>query len=444
MVLGGTTRKAKPNGGKIREFFEELIILRDLISLACYKVMSNVNTPAPGAPFYTPYQNPAAGTAVVPQASGKAIPKLFQPLKIRGLELQNRIFVEFRPLPDLTTFGGIVSRGPGLTLSEAVAVVPEGRITPQDAGIWSDAHADALKPVVDFAHSQNQKIGIQLAHAGRKASCNAPWLDCPNPVATEDVDGWPDNVWAPSPIPFHPSYPQPKELTKDGIKNVVNAFVEAAKRAVKIGFDVIEIHSAHGYLLSSFLSPTSNRRTDDYGGSFENRTRLLIEIVDGVRAVIPQDMPLFVRVSGTEWLEEVLPLEESWTVEDTCRLAVILAEHGVDLFDVSAGGIDSRQKIRSGPEYQVPFAAAAKEAVGSKMLVSAVGGLWDGKVASGVLESGKADVIFVGRQFQKNPGLVWSMADDLDVQIYSARQIQWGFRGRGIRFLGTNKKEADK
>ncbi|PPQ92802.1 hypothetical protein CVT25_004060 [Psilocybe cyanescens] len=415
--------------------------------------MSNVNAPAPGALYFTPYQNPAAGTAVVPQASGKPIPKLFQPLKIRGLVFQNRIFVsplcQYSAKDGFVTpwimahLGGIVSRGPGLTISEAVAVVPEGRITPEDAGIWSDAHAEALKPVVDFAHSQNQKIGIQLAHAGRKASCIAPWLNSENPLATEDLGGWPSNVWAPSAIPFHPLYPQPKELSVEGIKNVVSAFVDAAKRAVAVGFDVIEVHSAHGYLLSSFLSPTSNKRTDNYGGSFENRTRLLLEIVDAIRAVIPQDMPLFVRVSGTEWLEEVVPLEDSWTTEDTVRLAPVLADHGVDLLDVSAGGIDARQKIRHGPEYQVPFAAAAKAAVGSKMLVSAVGGLFDGKVAAGVLESGKADVVFVGRQFQKNPGLVWAMADDIDVEIYSARQIQWGFRGRGLRGLGSTKKEAN-
>lgn len=196
--------------------------------------------------------------------------------------------------------GGIVSRGPGLTFTEATAVVPEGRITPEDAGIWSDEHAKAWKPIVDFAHSQGQKIGMQLAHAGRKASTIAPWLDGPALAGTE-LGGWPDDVWGPSAIPFHSTYAQPKALTKEGIKKVVNAFADAAKRAVETGFDVIEIHGAHGYLISSFLSPTSNKRTDEYGGSFENRTRLAVEVVDAVRAVIPKDMPLFFRWVQT-WL----------------------------------------------------------------------------------------------------------------------------------------------
>jgi 2,4-dienoyl-CoA reductase-like NADH-dependent reductase (Old Yellow Enzyme family) len=190
--------------------------------------------------------------------------------------------------------GGILTRGPGLTFVEATGVLPEGRITPECVGIWSDAHAEALSKIVEFSHSQGQKIAIQLAHAGRKASTNAPWLNG-TAIAPKEAGGWPDNVWGPSTVPFHPTYPQPKELTLEGIKNVVTAFAEAAKRAVAVGFDVIEIHSAHGYLLSSFLSPTSNKRTDKYGGSFENRIRLTVEVVDAVRAAIPKDTPLFVR-----------------------------------------------------------------------------------------------------------------------------------------------------
>jgi 2,4-dienoyl-CoA reductase-like NADH-dependent reductase (Old Yellow Enzyme family) len=187
-----------------------------------------------------------------------------------------------------------LTRGPGLTFVEASAVVPEGRITPECVGIWSDAHAEALSKIVEFSHSQGQKIAIQLAHSGRKGSTNAVWLTGPS-TATKEAGGWPDNVWGPSTVPFQSTYPQPKELTQEGIKNVVNAFAEAAKRAVAVGFDVIEIHSAHGYLLSSFLSPTSNKRTDKYGGSFENRIRLTVEVVDAVRAAIPKATPLFVR-----------------------------------------------------------------------------------------------------------------------------------------------------
>ena len=190
--------------------------------------------------------------------------------------------------------GGIISRGTGLALIEATAVVPEGRITPEDLGLWSDEQIPAFAELVTFAHSQNQKIGIQLAHAGRKASMVAPWLSFRD-KATEDLGGWPNDVFGPSDVSHGPGYCQPKALTKEGIQRVKEAFIAAAKRAVKAGFDVIEIHSAHGYLLHEFASPIANKRTDEYGGSFENRTRLHVEIVDGVRAVIPQDMPLFMR-----------------------------------------------------------------------------------------------------------------------------------------------------
>jgi 2,4-dienoyl-CoA reductase-like NADH-dependent reductase (Old Yellow Enzyme family) len=190
--------------------------------------------------------------------------------------------------------GGIISRGPGLSFVEATAVLPEGRISPEDAGLWTDEQTEALASITEFAHSQNQKIAIQLGHAGRKASTRAPWIAW-DLLATEAVNGWPNNVWGPSTIPYSESTAAPKELTKEGIKRVVQAFVDAAKRAVKAGIDVIEIHNAHGYLLYSFLSPVSNKRTDEYGGSFENRIRLTLEVVDAVRAAIPQDMPLFLR-----------------------------------------------------------------------------------------------------------------------------------------------------
>ena len=178
---------------------------------------------------------------------------------------------------------------------EATAVLPNGRITPEDVGIWSDDQLGYMTEIVTFAHSQSQKIGIQLAHAGRKASTVAPWITG-DPTAHEDVGGWPNDVVAPSAIPFSEGFPHPKELTKEGIKEVIDAFEAGAKRALKAGFDVIEIHAAHGYLLSEFLSPASNKRTDEFGGSFENRVRLLLEIADRIRAVIPQSMPLFVRL----------------------------------------------------------------------------------------------------------------------------------------------------
>ncbi|KAI0948189.1 hypothetical protein AcW1_009770 [Taiwanofungus camphoratus] len=399
-----------------------------------------INSPAPNVPYFTPAQNPPAGTAVKPQPDGEAIPKLFTPLKIRGVEFQNRIFLS--PLCQYSAengkptawhmahLGGIFTRGPGLSIVEAAAVVPEGRITPQDVGIWSDEQIEPWHKIVEFAHAQNQKIGIQLAHAGRKASCVAPWLDM-GMAASELDGGWPDNVWAPSAVPYNENFPKPKALTKEGIKRVVQAFVDGARRALKIGFDVIEIHSAHGYLLDEFLSPVSNKRTDEYGGSFENRIRIHLDIIDAVRAVIPPTMPLFLRISATDWLEESLPNEPSWRSEDTVRFAPILAEHGIDLLDVSTSGVHPAQKIKAGPLYQVPFSEAVKRAAGDKILVGAVGLITTGQQAEQVLSNDQADVIFVGRQFQKNPGTVWAFAEDLGATITLAHQIEWGFAGRG-------------
>ena len=332
--------------------------------------------------------------------------------------------------------GGIFTRGPGLTVVEATAVVPEGRITTEDAGIWNDSQGEEWAKITQFAHSQNQKMGVQLAHAGRKASCVAPWIEG-SPAALEEVGGWPDNVWAPSAISYHESYNRPKELTKEGIKRVVAAFASAAKRAVKAGFDVIEIHNAHGYLLHSFLSPISNKRSDEYGGSFVNRTRLTLEVVDAIRGVIPDDIPLFLRISGTDWLEESLPNEPSWTSRDTARLAPILFEHGLDLLDVSSGGLHPAQKPQIGPGYQAPFARDALHSAiahpskdGRRLFVSSVGMYKEAHFAEDILQKGWADAIFVGRQFQKDPGTVFAWADQLGVNVRMPQQIGWGIRGR--------------
>lgn len=217
-------------------------------------------------------------------------------------------------------------------------------------------------------------------------------------------------------------------MTKEDIEEFKRAFKAAIERALKAGFDVIEIHNAHGYLLHSFLSPASNQRTDEYGGSFENRIRLTLEVVELARQTIPKDMPLVLRISATDWLEEAGI--EGWTVEQTCKLAPLLAERGVDLIDVSSGGLHEKQHIHSKPGYQVPFANEVKKAVGDKMAVSAVGSITEGKQANGYLEDG-LDMVFIGRMFQKNPGLVWAFADDLGVEARWANQIRWGFGGRG-------------
>lgn len=402
-----------------------------------------VNEPAAGIPYFTPAQIPPSGTAVDPQPDGKPIPKLFQPLRVRGVTFQNRIWLSPLcqysakngvPTPwHMAHLGGIVSRGPGLTFFEATAVSPEGRITPEDLGIWSDEHIPAFKEIATFAHSQNQKIGIQLAHAGRKASTVAPWLSF-SATAGEDQDGWPNNVVAPSAITHSEGFPSPKELTKEGIQRIKQTFVDAAKRAVKAGIDVIEIHAAHGYLLHEFASPVSNHRTDEYGGSFENRTRLHLEIVEAVRAAIPEDMPLFVRISATDRLETVFPDQPSWTVQDSIRLAELFAERGVDVLDVSSAGNHPQQSLppKGQEAFHADLSGAIKAALGDRLIVTTVGGISNGKTAQAVLDANQADVIFVGRQFQKNPGTVWAFAEDLGVHISVANQIGWGFFGRGI------------
>ncbi|KFY06184.1 hypothetical protein V492_08123, partial [Pseudogymnoascus sp. VKM F-4246] len=286
----------------------------------------------------------------------------------------------------LTHLGGIIQRGPGLTMIEATAVVPEGRITPEDSGLWKDSQIEPLSKTIEFAHSQNQKIAIQLAHAGRKASTVAPWLSM-GATATEAVGGWPENVVAPSAISFSPgNFPDPKPMTLQQIEEFKVAFVEAAKRAVKAGIDVIEIHNAHGYLLHEFLSPVSNTRTDAYGGSFENRTRLTLELAKAMREAIPEGMPLFMRISASDNLEHADFKGESWTLADSVKLAPLLAAAGVDLLDVSSGGNHLGQKIAPVPGYQAEFAKTIKKAVGDKMAVGAVGAITDGKLAEEILQ----------------------------------------------------------
>ncbi|CAI0643048.1 unnamed protein product [Colletotrichum noveboracense] len=404
------------------------------------------NEAADNCSFFSPKQDPRPGSAVDPQPSGEHIPKLFTPLKIRGATLQNRIWVSpmcqysahegFHTPWHITHYGGMAQRGPGLMMVEATAVQANGRITPEDSGIWLDAHVETLKKHVEFAHSQNQLIAIQLAHAGRKASTLAPWLGFET-LASQEAGGWPKDVVGPSDLAWSDKHATPREMTIAEIDQLKQDFVKGAYRSLHAGFDVIELHFAHGYLISSFLSPASNKRTDQYGGSFENRTRLAIELVDAVREVIPEDMPLFVRISATDWLDTNPEWDgPSWTVDESVKLAHILADHGVDVLDVSTGGNHSQQKIVASAGFQAPMAKKIKAAVGDKMLVSAVGIIRDGnlaeKLTTGSNEEGDTplDLIAAGRGFQKNPGLVWKWADDLGVDIHVAKQIGWGFKGR--------------
>lgn len=323
---------------------------------------------------------------------------------------------------------------------EATAVQPNGRITPEDSGIWLDAHVDTLKKHVDFAHSQNQLIAIQLAHAGRKASTVAPWLSS-GATAVEAVGGWPNDVVGPSNEPFDEHYPTPRAMSIAEIDQLKKDFVTGVNRAVRAGFDVIELHFAHGYLVSSFFSPATNKRTDQYGGSFENRIRLALELVDATREVIPKEMPLFVRISATDWLDTNPEWNggESWTVDESVKLAQILATRGVDVLDVSSGGNHRMQKVIGGPGYQAPFAKKIKAAVGDKLLVSTVGSIKEGPLAEKLIkgsdEEGDTplDLVGAGRMFQKNPGLVWQWADELETAIVVAHQIGWGFGGRAAK-----------
>src|ERR1700719_5048175 len=281
---------------------------------------------------------------------------LFDPLNIRDITFANRVFVS--PMCEYSSTDGYVTDwhfvhlgsravgGAGLVLTEATAVLPEGRISPQDLGIWMDDHIDPLARVVRFIHEQGSVAEMQLAHAGRKASTYAPGKG--HGRIPESEGGW-DNVVAPSALPFADNYPMPRALSVDGIKNVVSAFAAAARRACEAGFRVIEIHAAHGYLIHEFLSPLANQRTDDYGGSLENRMRFPLELFDAVREAFPADQPVGVKVSATDWVPG------GWDLEQTIAFAHELKKRGVDWIDASSAGLSPLQKIAIGPNYQVPF-----------------------------------------------------------------------------------------
>ncbi len=336
----------------------------------------------------------------------------------------------------LQHYGSFATHGASLIFIEATAVSPEGRTSPEDLGIWNDKQAKELKKIVDFIHSQGQYVGIQLTHGGRKASSVAPFVSFQG-TAVEKADGWPNDVVAPSAIKYGDGYLTPKELSLKGIEKIKKDFSSAAKRAIDIGFDVIEIHGAHGALLTQFLSPVSNKRTDRYGGSFENRIRLFFELIDGIRDVIPNTTPMFVRLSTTEGLEhDKNKYPESWELEDTKKVAFKLIEQGkIDLIDVSALGNNPDQKLPTygkEPAYQAPYSYAIKEVVGDKILVSVVGGISDANVAESLLQRG-LDLVFVGRFFLKSPGLVWSWADQLGIRLYQVKQYSLPFYGRTKR-----------
>ncbi len=301
--------------------------------------------------------------------------------------------------------------GTGLIVVEATAVSPEGRISPYDLGIWNDTQVEAFRRITRFLAAQGTVPAIQLAHGGRKASTDRPWKGGA-PLAA-DEHGW--QPLGPSPVAFDERHPVPTELSVAEIRQIVGQFADAARRALAAGFEIAEIHGAHGYLINEFLSPHSNRRTDEYGGSYENRVRFALEVVDAVREVWPAGKPLFFRVSATDWLDE-----GGWTADDTVRFAAELQAHGVDLLDVSTGGNASGVRIPTGPGYQVPFAARVK--AGTSLPVAAVGLITDAEQAEKILANGEADAILLGRELLRNPSFARLAARELGGDVHVPAQ----------------------
>lgn len=330
------------------------------------------------------------------------MPDLFSPLTIRSITLRNRIGVS--PMCQYSCQDGLADEwhlvhlgsravgGAGLVMVEASGVEPRGRISPGDMGIWSEAHSAALQPVAAFIKQQGSVPAIQLAHAGRKASTYAPWLNRGAQIPLSE-GGW--QTIAPSPIPFNEADPLPREMTTADINEVVGAFKQAAALSLKAGFQVIEIHAAHGYLINEFLSPLTNHRHDAYGGSLENRARFLFEIVAAIRSVWPAELPLFVRISASDWAEG------GWTINDSVQLARLLKPLEVDLIDCSSGAVVPYARIKTGPGYQVPFAEEVKRESG--MLTGAVGMITEADQANEIISSGKADIVLLARELLRDP-----------------------------------------
>jgi 2,4-dienoyl-CoA reductase-like NADH-dependent reductase (Old Yellow Enzyme family) len=326
---------------------------------------------------------------------------LFSPLQLRSLTFANRIGVSpmceysshdgFAADWHLVHLGARAQGGPGLVMLEASAVLPEGRISSADLGIWKDEHIPRLRQIADFIHSQGVRAGIQLAHAGRKGSMVQPFGG--ERLLTPEEGRW--QTVGPSPIAFSPNHDLPQPLDHAGISAVVRAFAQAACRAHTAGFDFVEIHAAHGYLLHEFLSPLANRRTDVYGGSFANRIRLLLEVVDAVRAEWPAHLPLFVRISATDWAEG------GWSPDEAVELARHLRAHSVDLVDVSSGGMVPDARIPVGPGFQVPFAARIRAEAG--IPTAAVGMITEPAQANEIVASGQADMVFLAREMLRDP-----------------------------------------
>jgi len=343
---------------------------------------------------------------------------LFDPISLRGVRIRNRLWVapmcqysvmERNGVPidwHLVHLGSMAAGGAGLIITEATAVSPEGRITDRDTGIWNDVQAAAWMRIVDYLHGQGATAGIQLAHAGRKASTWPAWGAAERGTVPADQGGWP--TLAPSAIAF-PGYAEPVALDLAGIETVIADFATAAARAVRAGFDVLELHAAHGYLLHQFLSPLSNLRTDEFGGSLENRARLLLRVVEAVRAEVGEGVPLLVRFSGTDYAVD------GWTIEETAVVAGWAAAAGADFFDVSSGGNVTGVHIPLAPGYQVPLAQFVKDH--ADVPVNAVGLITTAEQANDIVASGAADAVMLGREFLRDPHFALRAAAELGVPL---------------------------
>ena len=340
---------------------------------------------------------------------------LFEPMQLRSIELKNRIVVS--PMCQYSAWDGFANDwhlvhlgshavgGAALVFSEATAVSPEGRISHEDLGIWKDGHVEMLKRITSFIEKQGAVPGMQLAHAGRKASHHSPWQG--GKALTTAEGAW--QTLGPSAVPFKEEEPKPKEMNKKDIEQLINDFRLAAVRAMKAGFKIIEIHAAHGYLLNEFMSPLSNQRTDEYGGSFENRIRIVLEVIQAIREVWSKELPLFIRISSTDWMEG------GWRDEDSVKLALAIKDKGVDLIDCSSGGISPLQKIPVAPLYQVPFAEKIKKEAG--ILTGAVGLITRVQEAEQILNKQQADLIFMARQLLRDPYFPLHAAKELNVDV---------------------------
>ena len=354
--------------------------------------------------------------------------KLFSPLIIKSISFRNRIVTSPMCMYSATDgsatdwhlvhYGSRAMGGAGAVMLEATAVRADGRIGVGDLGIWKDERVAPLAKIASFIKSSGSVAAIQLAHSGRKGSTWAMGAES-RVLMPEDEDGW--QTIAPSAIPFSPIMQTPREMSQQDIDKIKQSFADAAVRAYKAGFELIEIHAAHGYLINEFLSPISNQRTDQYGGSLENRGRFLFEIIERVKEVWPQDLPIAVRISATDWMES------GWTSDDSVWLSKKLSQAGVDIIDVSSGGTVPGAKIVSGPGYQLPFASAIKQQVKDTLYVGTVGMITNADQAEAILTNGDADLVFMAREFLRNPYFPLEAAQKLKSKIPVPKQYELAF-----------------